>query len=166
MLQADFVHRVAGQNVSDGLPSLDAYLAEVFLEDDFAQARVGLQGDFDDFGLAVGVGSEVGDARVGGALGDVVLAVAHNGGHGKALDVSGAFLAVAVAQVVDGALVVLLEHVGIEYVLAHELLVGHRGDKVASVAEEDDDVVQVGAVGQELVFLQTGSDETLLAVDV
>ena len=157
---------VARQDVADGLTSLDAYLAEVFFEDDFADARVGFQRHLDDFGFTVGVGAEVGDLGFGCALRHVVLAVADDGRHGKALDVGRPVLAVAVAHVVDGALVVLLENVGVEDVLAHELLVGHGRDEVAAVAEEEDDVVQVRAVGQEFVLLQAGADEAFLAVDV
>ena len=62
LLQGDAVHRVTGQDVAHGLPSLDVHQAEVLLEDDATDARVGFQGHFDDFGLTVGVGTEVYDA--------------------------------------------------------------------------------------------------------
>ena len=96
----------------------------------------------------------------------VVLAVAHDGCHGKPLDVVGTLLAVAVHYVVDGALVILLEDVGIEDVLPHKLLVGYGSNDIASVAEEEDDIVDVRAVGHKLVLLQAGADEALFAVDV
>ena len=152
--------------VSHGLPSLDIDIAEIFLEDDAAHARIGFQGYLDDFGFSVGIGGEVGDARVGGALCHVVFAVAHDGGDSKTLDIACTLLAVAVADVVDGTFVVLLEDVGIEDVLAHEFLVGNGGDDVLSIAEEDDDIIDGRTVAYELVFLQSRSDETLFAVDV
>ena len=48
------------------------------------------------------------------------LAVAHYGSHGETLDIMRAFFPVAVDNVVDGTFVVLLEDIGIEYVLAYE----------------------------------------------
>ena len=51
-------------------------------------------------------------------------------------------------------------------VLAHEELIGYAHHLHASVAVEDDDIVDVGAVADELVLLQSGADEALLAVDV
>ena len=50
--------------------------------------------------------------------------------------------------------------------LAHERLVGDADDLVRAVAVEDDGVVDVGTVGDELVFLESGADESLVAVDV
>ena len=77
-----------------------------------------------------------------------------------------AFFPVAVDNVVDGTFVVLLEDIGIEYVLAYEFLVCYRSDDITSVAEEDDNIIEVGAVGYEFIFLQAGTDETLFAVDI
>ena len=96
----------------------------------------------------------------------VIFAVAYYGSHGETLDIMRTFFSVTVDDIVDGAFVVLLEYVGIEYVLAYEFLVCHRSDDVTSVAEEDDNIVEVGAVGYEFVFFQAGTDETLFAVDV
>ena len=53
-----------------------------------------------------------------------------------------------------------------ENVLAHKKLVGHADNLVLAVAVEDDDVVDVGAVADVLVLLQTRTDETVVAVDV
>ena len=51
-------------------------------------------------------------------------------------------------------------------VLAHEDLLGHANHLVFAVFVEDDDVVDVGTVAHELVFLHARPDESLLAVDV
>ena len=53
-----------------------------------------------------------------------------------------------------------------QYVLAHEYLVGHAHHLILAVLVEHDDVVDVGAVAHELVFLQSGAYESLLPVDV
>ena len=51
-------------------------------------------------------------------------------------------------------------------VLAYVNLVRHLHHFVFAVAVEDDDIVDVGAVGYELRLLQSGADEALLTVDV
>ena len=50
--------------------------------------------------------------------------------------------------------------------LAHEDLLADADDLVGAVLVEDDDIVEVGAVADELVLLQRCADETVLAVDV
>ena len=90
----------------------------------------------------------------GSPLRDVVFAVADHGSDGKTLDIGCAFLAVAVGDIVDGTFVILLEDIDIKYVLAYKLLVGYRSDDIFSVAEEDNHVVDIRAVGYELVLLQ------------
>ena len=111
------------------------------------------------------------------SLRQVVFAVAGDGRHVEALDVVVAVFSVAIDHVVDCALVVSLEdgHVddfrfpffGLAFFrLAHERLVGDADDLVRAVAVEDDGVVDVGTVGDELVFLESGADESLVAVDV
>ncbi len=129
-------------------------------------SEVWFQRHLDDFCLAVRVGCEVDDPASRGALGDVVELVACHDGYVESLDEVVALLAVAIYAVVDGSLVVLLEHLHVEDVLAHEYLVGHLGNLEFSVLVEDDDVVEVGAVAYELILLQSCTHETFLSVDV
>ena len=75
-------------------------------------------------------------------------------------------LAVAVNTVVDGALVVLLEYLNMEDILANEYLVGYLGDFKLTILIEDDDVIEVGAVAYEFIFLQPCTNESFLTVDV
>ena len=77
----------------------------------------------DDFSLAVRVGGEVDDATSRCALGDIVELVACHGGYVESLDEVVTLLAVTIYAVVDGSLVVLLEHLYVEDVLTHEYLV-------------------------------------------
>ena len=152
--------------ISHGLPSLDIDVAEILLEDNTAYTGIGFQGYLDDFSFSIGIGGEVGDTGVGSTLCHIVFAVTHHGSDGKTLDIACPLLAVTVADIVDGTFVVLLKNVGIKYILAHELLVGHRCDDIFSIAEEDNHVIYGRAVAYEFVFLQSSSDETLFAVDV
>ncbi len=167
-LQTDAADGSLGEQVALGGTSLDEDVREVFLQEDALALlrQVWLHCHLDDFSLAVRVGGEVDDAASRCALGDVVHLVAGHGGHVESLDEVVALLAVTINTVVDGALVVLLEHLYMEDVLAHEYLVGHLGDLELSILIEDDDVVEVGAVAYELVLLQACSHETFLSVDV
>ena len=96
----------------------------------------------------------------------IVFPVASDGGDVESLDVVEARLSVAIDHIVDGTLVVLLEYIHVQHVLAHEELVRHTHHLVTSVLVEQDDIVDVRAIRHELVFLQTGADESFLAVDI
>ena len=96
----------------------------------------------------------------------VIFAVAYYGSYSKTLDVVRAFFPVAVDNIVNGAFIVLLEYVGIEDILADKLLIRYRSDDVTSVPEENYDIIKVGTVGYEFIFLQTCADEALLAIDI
>ena len=72
----------------------------------------------------------------------VIFTVADNACYGKPLDILCTFFSVAINNVVDCTLVVLLENVGIENILAYELLVGYGSNQIPSVPEEDDDIIK------------------------
>lgn len=100
------------------------------------------------------------------ALGDVIQLVAGHGGYIESLDEVIALLAVAVNTVVDGALIVLLEYLYMEDILADEYLVCYLGDFKLAILIEDDDVIEVGAVAYEFILLQPCTNETFLTVDI
>ena len=56
------MHIVLREDVTHGLTTLDANLAEVFFEGNLLDLRIRLEGHLDDFGLTVRVGGEVHDA--------------------------------------------------------------------------------------------------------
>ena len=178
-LEGDAVDIEAGEEVASALTSLDENLAEVLVEADALEFGIGLEGDLDDFGLSVGVGSEVENARPGGAHRHVILAVVGDGGDVETLDVAGVGGSVHVDHIIYGAFVTLFEHGDVDdfrlflaflslhaLSLADEHLVLHAGHLVGSVAIEDDDIVDGGAVFHEFVLLQSGSHEAVLTVDI
>ena len=164
--QRNAVHGMLREQVTLRGTALDNHFREVLFKEELLHLGRRVEGNLDDFGLAVGVGGEVDDARTGCTLCEVILLVASHGGHVEALDEILSLAAVAVNHVVDGAAVVLLEHRHVEDVLAYENLLGHTDDLVLTVLVENDDVVEVGAVADELILLHTRSDEALLTVDV
>ena len=167
-LQSDAADGSLGEQVALGSTSLDEDFREIFLQEDaltfFAQIR--FHRHLDDFCLAVRVGGEVDDAASRCALGDIVELVARHGGYVESLDEVVALLAVAIYAVVDGSLIVLLEHLYVEDVLTHEYLVGNLGYLEFSILVEDDDVVEVRAVAHKFILLQACTHETFLSVDV
>ena len=95
-LQSDAVDGVAREEVSLRRTPLDEYGGKVLVEEDapFLFLR-GVEGDLYYLRLAVGVGSEIDDARSGRALREVVLTVAGDAGDIEALDEVVALLSVA-----------------------------------------------------------------------
>ena len=165
-LESYAVDRVACHELALCPTALDGHLGEVFFDDYLSQAGVGFKYYLYYLCLAIGVGSEVGYARPLLAARYVVFAVACHRRHVEAFYVVRTVLSVAVDHVVCGALVVLVVDLNPQYVLADKYLVCHLHHLELAVAEEDDDVVDVGTVAHELVFLQSGADKALLTVDV
>ena len=168
-LQSDAVDRFLGQGDASCSTSLDHNVGEVTLEEDARLTRAdgsSVQRYLNDFRLAIGVSREVHDLRAWLTCRHVILAVAGDSRHIEALDVVRAFLSRAIHHVVDGALVVALVDAKPQHVLAHKELLGHTYHLELSVAVEDDDIVDVGAVADVFVLLQTRADEALLTVDV
>ena len=165
-LESDAVYGELREQVAFRGAPFDHHLREILVDEDLPEFRIGLERHLDDLRLAVGIGREVHHLRARRALRQVVLLVAGHRRHVEALDEAVALLAVAVDDVIDGARVVLLEHVEIEHVLAHEHLLCHADHLVLAVFVEDDDVVEVGAVAHELVLLQPSADKSVRAVDV
>ena len=133
---------------------LDHHFSKVALLEDVLQSWSRVERHLDDFSLTIGVSRKVGDARARRALCDVVFPVAGAAGHKEPLHVEFAHLAVAVHHIINGTLVVFLEHRHMEHILADEYLVGHFGYLVFSVTIEDDDVVDVGAVAHKFILFQ------------
>ena len=167
-LQTNATDGSPGEQIALGGTSLDDNIREVFLDKDALSLlrEVWIQCYLDDFSLAVGVGREIDDPASGRSLRDIVHLVACHRRHVESLDEVFALLAVAIHTVVDGALIVLLEHLHMEDVLSHEDLVGHLGHLELSVLIEDDDIVEVGTVAHQLILLQSCTHESFLSVDV
>ena len=128
--------------------------------------EVGFHGHLDNLCLAIGVGSKVDDTAARCALCDVIHLVARHGSNIESLDEVVALLTITIHTVVDGALVVLLEHLYVEHVLAHKYLVCHLSNLKLTILVEDNDIVEVGAVAHQLVFLQSCTHKTFLTVDI
>ena len=165
-LEGYLVYGHACQDVSLGSAAFDGVVGEVLVHEDVLQTRVWLECHLYHFRLAVGVGGEVYDAALRCAQREVVLLVAETTVDVEALDVVRASLSVAVDGVVCRAFVVAFPDADVHDVLAYVNLVRHLHHFVFAVAVEDDDIVDVGAVGYELRLLQSGADEAFLTVDV
>ncbi len=157
---------VLGQHVAACGTRLDSQFGQVLEYLQFLQMKRRLQGDADHLSLAVGIGGEIDYARTGFALRQVVLLVAGHARHVEALHIVYTASSVAIDDVIDGTFVLLLEDIDMQDIRADKELLGHTNHLVLTVFVEDDDVVQVGAVAEELVFLESRSDEAFLAVDI
>lgn len=85
---------------------------------------------------------------------DIIFAVANYRGHGETFYVCRSFFSVAVGYIVDRTFIVLLEYIDIENVFADEFLVGNRSNDILTVAEEDNDIIDIRTTCNELVFFK------------
>ena len=126
----------------------------------------GIKRHLDDFSLTIGVGCEVKHTCTRCAHGQIYLTVACDSRHVETFDITGAHFPVAVYHIIDGALVVLLEHTQPDDVLAYKEFLCDTHHLELTVTIEDDDIVNVRTVAHKLVFLQSRADKTFTTVDV
>ena len=175
--ERDAQHVQAGEQIALRGTTLHRQLRETLVEEDAAQLRVRLQRHFDHFGLAVRVRSEILNLRPLLTASEIVFAVVCDARHVEALDVVRPILAVAIHHIVDGSLVVFLEHGDVHdlgflllglraFGLTDVHFLRHTRHLVRSVAVEDDHIVDVRAVLHKLVLLQRSTHETVGAVHI
>ena len=109
----------------------------------------------DHLGFPVGIRREIKHLRTWRALGEVVLLVPSNSPHGKTLHIGDAVLAVAIDHIVNGTLVVALEHARIDDILAHKDLLAHLDHLEHTIAAEHDNIVYIRTLADIFVFLQS-----------
>ena len=165
-LQGDACNGHLRQQSSCRAASLDAYLAEILVHEEFLAECRRLQSHLYHLCLAVRVGCEINHLAARCALRGVVFALAGYRRDGESLDVIGSRLAVSIHHIIYGTVVAALEYADVDNVLTHENLLCHLHHLELSVAIEQYHVVDVGAVAHELVLLQARSDESFGAVDV
>ena len=163
--------RVLGHRVAGRSPPLDGNLGEVDVDLQGLQPGHPAEVDGDLFGFPVGVGTEPEDLTSRSPLGDRIHLVPGHGGDVEALHKrppTAGLLAVAVDQVVRGALIASLPDAHVENVLAKEGLGRHLGHLHRAILPEDDDVGDVRAVTDVLPFSPRHVDahEALLEVGV
>ena len=115
--------------------------------------RSRLEGHFDYFGFAIGVSREIDDAATRCAHGEVIFFIFRQTRNEESFHVVWPGFAVAINHIVDGSLVVLLEDGYVLGVGSDKDLVRHAYYLIFAVFVEDDDVVDIGAVAEELIFL-------------
>ena len=167
-LQRDAVDALLGQEITLCSTSLDEDAGKVTLHEDvlFLPVGVRVEGNLDQFSLAVGVSRKVTDPRSRCPQGDIILLVTGDGGYVEPFDIIRSGLSVPVDDIINRPFVILLEHLHVQDTLADEHLVGNADDLILAIPIEDDDIIEVGAVLHELRLLQPCTDEACLPVDV
>ena len=160
------MYLVFRHDIAQRLTAFDGQIGKADVELEHFQAGLFLQRHAESFRLAVRIGREPPDFRPLLALHHVVFLVAGDARYGKTFHVGSSALAVLVDEVIDSTLVVALEHVEIQHILAHIQFVGHFHHLILSVLEENDNIVHIRTVAHKLVLLQSRTDKAVLAVDI
>ena len=142
-LELDFGNGVFGDQVAPGAASLDGEGTEIPLHAGFLETLLGTELDAHGFRFSVVVHGEPEDAGAIGPGRNVIVLVTRDGGNGKTFGVMGRALAVAVDDVINGALVAAVEHAGVQQVFPEEGFVRHLGNTEFAVFCNDDNLAQV-----------------------
>ena len=99
-------------------------------------------------------------------MGKVVFLIFGYAGDVEAFHEVDTLLTVPIDDVIDRAVIATLEDSDVENVRSDEQFLRYLHDLVFTVLMEDDDIVDIGTVEEELVFLKPRSDETFFPVDI
>src|ERR1035437_985909 len=152
LFQGYFMDIILSQNISHGLTSFDGNLAEVLFKHQLVQTGFWFQGHADHFGLGIRIYGEIIYFRSGSAHSNVVFLVSGNAVHGETLDIIRTSLTIAVNRVINGSFIVLLEDVEMQDVFTDEHFVHNFHNLIASIFEENNDIVDVGTIAHEFIF--------------
>ena len=166
LLERDGLDLVLGQHIAPRRAALNRQLAEIFADLHLLEMQSRLKRHLDDFRLAVRVGREIKHLGARLALRQVVVLVTGHAHDIETLHIIDTALAVTIDDIIDRAVVVLLENGDMDDVRADKQLLSHSHNAVLAVTVEDDDIVDVGTVAKELILLQPRADKALLTVDI
>ncbi len=160
--------RVFGHLVTDRITTLDGQVGKIDVKLQLSQVIEGAQVYRNYFRFAVGIGREVQHFAGGCSFGQVILLITGDGRYCKPLHHRAVLFPVAVDQVVHRAPVVFFPNARIDNVLTDKRLGLDTLDQHFSVAPEDDDIVDIGALADVFSFiaLEAGSYKTFCLVDV
>ena len=175
--ERDFVHIKSREKITTRTATFDSQFTEALFKKDATQFGIGFQSHLDYFGFSIRIGSEIVDFGSWRALGDIILAIVGDARHVKSLDIVGTVFSIAISHIINCALVVLLEDRNVynlgflllsfgAFCLTNVHLLSHSRHLVSTIAIEDDDVVDVGAILHKLILLQRGSHEAIGTIHI
>ena len=82
----------------------------------------------------------------------------------KPLDVGGTILAISVDHIVYSTLVIADPASYVYDLFAYKGFIGHLGNEVPSISQEDNHIIKARDFADKFVFLQTCADETALTI--
>ncbi len=175
--ERDFVHIKSREKITTRTAAFDSQFTEALFKKDATQFGIGFQSHLDYFGFSIRIGSEIVDFGSWCTLGDIILTIVGDARHVKSLDIVGTVFSIAISHIINCALVVLLEDRDVynlgflllsfgAFCLTDVHLFSHSRHLVSSVAIEDDDVVDVGAILHKLILLQGGSHKAIGTIHI
>ena len=167
-LEQNLVDRIAREDVTLRAAALDGEFAEVEVDDSLFEFGLLAEDNLQHLGLAIGVDTHIEYSALGVALGEVILLVACDGTDGATFHHRRSLVAIAIEDIVDGALIASTEYAYVFDSLRIECLVGHLANHIATILEDDDNIVYIGAVADILILLHrvAYAEETALTVDI
>ena len=166
LLEGDGFDLVFGEHIAPRRTGFDRQFGQVFEHLQLLEVQRGFERHAYHLRLAVRIGGKIDDLRAGIALRQVVFLVAGDTRDVEAFHVVRAFLAVPIDHVIDSPLIAALEDGYVLDIRTYKDFLGYLHYLVFAVLMEDDEVVNVGAIEQVLVFLEARADKAFLAVDI
>ena len=154
------------QHISSRCTGLDSQFGEVFGDLEFLEVQGGFECHFDDLRFAIRIDGKIDDSGAGFALREIVFLIFRDAGDIESLHEIGALLAITIDDIIDSTIVAAFEDRDMEYIRPDEQLLRDLNNLIFTVLMEDDDIVDIRAIEEEFIFLESGTDESFRAVDI
>ena len=119
------------------------------------------------FCLSIGVGREVSNTRPLLITNQIVVFVSANPGDATSFYQPRASLSLAINYIIDSAVIVATEAIDVEYLSpSDELLFLYLRDPICTIPEDNNHLIEQGALGYKLGILEACSCEPTLSIEV
>ena len=162
------MNTLLGQQITLCGTSLDKDVSKVTLHKDvlLLLIRVWVECNLYHFRLTIRVSREIVNLRTSRTEGYVVFFITCDGSDVETFNIIRSCLSVPINHVIDGAFIILFEHLYVEYALTNKDFVSYSDNLILTITVEDNHIIKVGTVLNELRLLKTRTDEALLLVDI
>src|SRR5450756_1450445 len=71
---------------------------------------------------------------------------------------------ILINNIVNGAFVIFKKDLGIKNIITNKHLICYLGNKIDSIFSDNDNIINIRAIGDEFIFFQTGPDKPLFII--
>ena len=166
MFKSNRLHIVFGQQISSCTTALHCQLAQVFTYFEFLEMKGGLKCNTNHFRFAVRISSKISNTAAGFTLRHIIFLITSYTSDKEALHIIRSASAITIDNIIDCTCIVFLEYINVQNICSDKYLLSYANNFIFTITMEDNDIIQIGAVAQELIFFETSANKALFTVNI